>query len=256
LDLSIQNFIRKTEHCLGQEQFLPALESLEQAQHLYSNAPRTLIDYRTEHNIARAKRQIQPLLRAFRGLPEERRVKQLAEWIDGSGGTLLLPTTENADQDGSVEHSADEREAAFMPTAGRLCGLQSSYGFIDANGSRLFFHRGDWNGHIDYLALGEGHPVEFELGSNHKGPCAVRVRPAGTSKGPVAVSHIGHVALLESTFGFIERSGGTRIFFHRTTCAEGTQFKSLQVGERVRFTVGVGNDGRPCAGDVERYSGM
>jgi len=97
----------------------------------------------------------------------------------------------------------DDASANSPPNRGRLAQLHPNYGFVDTGGLRLFFHRGEWTGKLDFGNLGEGAIVEFEIGSNEKGTCAVNVRPMGErglrlEEGLVV---LGSIKTLENTYG-------------------------------------------------------
>ena len=51
---------------------------------------------------------------------------------------------------------------------------EKGFGFIqpDDGGNDLFVHQSETEGYV----LNEGDPVEYEIGSGRKGPCAVKVK--------------------------------------------------------------------------------
>ena len=56
-----------------------------------------------------------------------------------------------------------------------------NFGFISrAGGEKLFFHRGEFVRRIEWSDVDEGVEVEFEIGSNKQGECAIRVRVVDT----------------------------------------------------------------------------
>ena len=66
---------------------------------------------------------------------------------------------------------------------------------------------------------------------------------------------VGEVKALQSTFGFIVSEHGRDYFFHRSSCFTSNTFKSLFIGQRVRFRVKRRSDGRYSASEVAGYSG-
>jgi cold shock CspA family protein len=104
----------------------------------------------------------------------------------------------------------------------------------------------------------EGKIVEFEIGENEKGPCAINVCPIDElrTKPLPGESLLGAIKSLTATFGFIKLDRGGDLFFHRTNCTEGTQFLKLAVGERVRCLLEVDAKGRRRGIRVEGYSGV
>lgn len=74
------------------------------------------------------------------------------------------------------EHSNDD---ASQNELGRKCGkissIQATYGFIVSGDESLFFHRGEFVGK-DFESLQVGVSVNFAMGANREGPCAIRVR--------------------------------------------------------------------------------
>jgi LuxR family glucitol operon transcriptional activator len=156
---------------------------------------------------------------------------------------------------------ADELTAADAskapPNRGRLVQLHKNFAFVDAGGSRFFFHRGSWLGSVDFNALGEGTIVEFEIGSNDKGPCAVAVRPInGTGSKPAQNSVLlGAIKVIAANHGFLKLDSGGDLFFHREDCTPATRFNNLAMGDRMRCILHIGDDGRRRGVNVELYSG-
>lgn len=53
------------------------------------------------------------------------------------------------------------------------------WGFIRTPDGDLFFHVYQWCGRTPVEKLRAGDPLQFEIGKNHRGKCAVKVRLAG-----------------------------------------------------------------------------
>jgi len=81
------------------------------------------------------------------------------------------------------------------------------------------------------------------------------VRPRRVNKpvvvDPNAPREQGSVKWFDSSkgFGFVVRDGGDDLFVHFSGI-RGDGYRSLEEGQRVRFSVGTGSKG-PCAADVE-----
>lgn len=173
LDLRIQNYLRRADHLASQERFLEGLENFERARDIFYQAPSALIDRHTLRHIGRSKRPLPALFRAFRGLGEEERVSAIERWLAvPQEGIELLEVVLSADD--FPDATAFDHT---VPNRGRLAQLHANYGFIDTGSSRYFFHRGGWIGKEDFLSSTEGMLVDFDIGQNNKGVCAVRVRP-------------------------------------------------------------------------------
>lgn len=255
LDLVLQNDLRKSEYLASQQEFRQALECLESARSTFDAASPALIDERTTRHIQHARRNLHPLRKAFEGLGEARRLAAIEKW-------LSEPTTKSgqAQQERSREASADlgtTESVDAPPNRGRLVQLHRNYAFVDTGGSRFFFHRGCWVGRQDFSLLGEGTIVEFDIGNSEKGICAINVRPI--SDGPQqtkGATVLGAIKSRTNTYGFIKLDTGHDLFFHRDYCTPTTRFNKLDVGDRVRCTLEIGDDGRRFGINVELYSGL
>jgi LuxR family glucitol operon transcriptional activator len=258
LDLWLQNDLRKAEQLTIQQEFVEALRCLEAAKKTFEGASPALIDQRTIRNIGHVRRHMPQLKRAFQGLPEEKRLGVIDKWL--ADPKPHFEQKQQLETNGLIvaaELSVAEK-ASSPPNRGRLVQLHSNYGFVDTGGSRFFFHRSGWTGQQDFLALGEGTIVDFEIGSNGKGPCAIDVRPldeavSNETEGSVL---IGAVKSLATNYGFIKLDRGGDLFFHETHCTPTTKFKKLASGNRVRCTLEKGVDGRRRGINVELYSGV
>jgi LuxR family glucitol operon transcriptional activator len=124
--------------------------------------------------------------------------------------------------------------------------MHPTFAFIDAGGARFFFHRKDWKGEAPYSPNQEGTIVDFDLGNNSKGVCAVNVRPIAPGNW-----QFGEVMSIFAAHGFIRLDQGGSVFFHRDTCADATRFKSFVVGTRVKFRLGKNEEGKRRAENVE-----
>jgi cold shock CspA family protein/Tfp pilus assembly protein PilF len=255
LDLLLQNDLRKAENYATQQQFQFALECFEKAKRIFENAPKALIDARTIRNISRKMRYFVPLRKSFEGLPEEGRVELIEKWLsDLSYGT----STEEGGKNEIEQLSTSADAANSVPGRGRLCRLHATFGFVEAGGTSLFFHKGSWLGRGDFSTLAEGRIVEFDIGRNEKGPCAINVRPVDEERVIIEEGKIlrGAIKHITATYGFIKLDVGGDLFFHKDYCAEDTVFRKLAVGQRVRCTFGKGKGQRPCGLNVEAYSGL
>jgi cold shock CspA family protein/AAA+ ATPase superfamily predicted ATPase len=149
-------------------------------------------------------------------------------------------------------------ESELPPNRGKLVHKSATFAFIETGGARFFFHRNSWLGKQDFASTQEGAILEFGLGKNAKGVCAINVRPISDveeredSNEPI----LGAVISLFANHGFLELDRGGTIFFHSDTCMPATKFKSLAVGDRVRFSIGRNADGKRRAVNVELYSGV
>lgn len=259
LDLSLKNYLKSSERCLEKDDAEGALSNLRAAKALFDAAPAALLDERTLRGISRNTRQLPSLRRAFRDLPEEEELSDIEKWMfdprpKESASNHFNPATHVVEPSRlEIADQADETP----PNRGRLAQVHENYCFVDTGGQRFFFHRGSWVGKADFSSLEEGTIVEFEIGSNDKGVCAVNVRPMGQpntrSEGKTV---LGAVKSLKDQFGFIRLDEGGDLFFHRNDCTPTTNFKTLMIGNRVRCRIGRGDDGRTRGQGVELYSGV
>ncbi|NBJ13373.1 cold shock domain-containing protein [Microvirga arsenatis] len=264
LDLCIQNEFRRAEIYASQQEYLAALQSLEQAKQILDGAPSALVDHRTAKNIERARRrQIPALERAFKGLPEYSRLTDIVRWMLDAGRALDPIQTVGDEVSASELSSADA--ANSLPNRGRLSQLHKNYGFVDTGGTRLYFNRAAWMGESNFFTVEEGTIVEFDIGTSDRGPCAVNVRPIQeevASKNETGSKYVqgqvltGSIKSLQPKFGFIRLDDGNDLFFHHSNCTSGTKFKKLQIGERVRCKFVYGHGNRPSGTEVELYSGL
>jgi cold shock CspA family protein/tetratricopeptide (TPR) repeat protein len=254
LDLRLQNELRRVEQCNTNEDYRQALDCYEQAKAVFESAPFSLIDKKTILHVQHSGRHLAPLRRAFRGLAEESRLEEIAEWV--SNPTVLLKPILDADPavKGILEEEIILPEGVTPPNRGRLAQLHQNYGFIDTGGSRVFFHRGGWIGKIDFLSLGDGTIVDFEFGQNEQGSCAIAVRPIDESSTRLepGARVSGTVKALTTTYGFLKLDTGGDLFFHSSYCRAGTVFKNLQIGDRIKCQYDLAPDGRRRAVDCER----
>ncbi|HTM58040.1 MAG TPA: tetratricopeptide repeat protein [Candidatus Udaeobacter sp.] len=89
------------------------------------------------------------------------------------------------------------------------------------------------------------------LSAEDSGGGAISLRPAGESD-PVPSGYgtgVIHTLVAGGSYGFIEDSSGSRLFFHRSHVVSGTRWESLRMGAMVRFRVGQNHQGK-CAVDV------
>ena len=255
LDLTLQNSIRKADHLLTLEEFDQSLSCLEEARSTLEAASPALIDKRTIGSISRAWRVVTSLRRAFKNLPQEVQLKSFEKWLrekEAFGRPLQPPGAE-----ANEEFSISLLETSPVPNRGRLSQIHETYAFVVAGSDQLFFHRGNWIGTRDFKTLVEGEVVEFEYGSNDKGLVAFNVRLVDDSNiiEQEGTNLLGEITSLKTTFGFISLDKGSNIFFHRSNCAETTNFKRLFIGQRVRCIWRRRQDGKIYADKVESYSG-
>jgi cold shock CspA family protein len=155
-----------------------------------------------------------------------------------------------------------EQVSELPPNQGKLLNMNATFGFVETGTARFFFHRSYWSGQNGFRSAKEGMIVEFDLGNNEKGVCAVNVRPITDIAMPKieedesSESELGAINALLKAHGFIALDRGGSIFFHRSACTAATKWKSLAEGDRVRFRVGKSSSGKKCAENVELYSGV
>jgi len=226
---------------------------LEAARSIVVNAPPTLIDERSYRNIQRARRQIPALARAFRGLAEDERVKDVSSWLTDP---LLFEKKSNYEPKNSVD-IVDRSVLTDIPSRGRLVSLNTNFGFISSGGENLFFHRGDWKSNIDFLDLGEGTIVEFKYILRERGPGAQNVRAIGDvgESSPIGERKTGCIKALSRQGGDICLDDGEIVSFRHQNCLPGTKFRLMYVGERIRCIIAE-KTGRKEAVAVESYSGV
>ena len=140
IDLCIQNHRRKAEYLIGNEDFEGALKRLQDARDVYEASSKTLIDWRTLHNLKRAWKTVPTLKRAFMGLPQQKLVDDFSIWLwlVGSDTQQLLQIgpsdtrpTDFTEVDGDSSVPADG-----PPNRGRLADLRTSFGFIEMGGGK------------------------------------------------------------------------------------------------------------------------
>jgi len=263
LDLTLQNFLRKSEHCASIQHYREALECLESAKGLLENAPSSLIDPETTRHVFHSAAHFPVLLRAFEGLPDEGHVKSVIEWLSNSK-VWGLPNSLGETEPNAPEVSRPDVEASnrssVPPNRGKLVHKNATFAFIETGGARFFFHQSSWRASKPFGSTKEGDILEFELGKNAKGVCAIDVRPISDSSPKARNSEsgservLGAVLSLFPNHGFIQLDEGGSLFFHRDTCTSPATFKSLAVGDRVSLSVAWNLEGKRRAVNVEFYS--
>ncbi len=249
LDLSLQNQLRKSEHCASLQDYKKALECLEAAKAILEKAPSSLIDAETTRHVFHAAGHFPVLLRAYKGLPDENRLKNVVDWLSNSHAWSVSTETgaiSSAKSEAVDQEVGQLNEAELPPNRGKLVHKNPTFAFIETGGARFFFHKNSWLGKEDFASAQEGSILEFGLGKNAKGVCAINVRPISDVE-----KMRGAVISLLANHGFIELDSGGTIFFHRDTCTPTTKFNLFAVGDRVRFSIGKNADGKPRAVNVE-----
>jgi LuxR family transcriptional regulator, glucitol operon activator len=257
LDLFIQNDLRRAEYLADQHEFGRALACIEAAKRRFDNAPSALIDHRTTRHISQAKRQLPALRRAFRGLTEESRLAEIEKWLFQPGVETEISQQGVTGAFSSDATDADSGSGPAPPNRGRLSQLHPGFGFVETSPvARFYFSRSSWLGNADFLSLGDGAIVEFDIGMNEKGTCAINVRPINDVIGSDEVLFIGAIKSIYDNFGFIKLDRGGDLFFHRSDCSPDTNFRKLLIGDRVRCARGSRSDGKPRGLGVQLYSGL
>lgn len=198
---------------------------------------------------------------AIKGLPDENRLENVTDWLSNSH-VWSVPTElssasfvrpELVDQE-----AAQLNELEIPPNCGKLVHKNLTFAFIETGGARFFFHKNSWLGRQSFVSAQEGAIVEFGLGKNAKGVCAIDVLPiSDLEKGPIQQERmLGAVRSLFANHGFLEMDKGGTVFFHRDYCTPTTKFRSLAIGDRVRFSIGKNAEGKRRALNVELYSGV
>lgn len=260
LDLLLQSYVREADFCVDKERFVDALQSLERLKDILDSSPASLIDRRTVQNVSRAKRQLPALRRCFKGLPEMPRLIGVEAWLfDPNYWASLSDSADARSEDAETIRtgSFDGASEESLPNRGKLSQLHKNYGFIDTGRHRVYFGRSEWRGKTDYFNLAEGQVVSFELAEGPKGIYATNVNfvPGSVDEDPSQLLIVGNINELRATFGYIAFENGQRLFFHRSDCADGTVFRKLSVGDRVRCESHSDN-GKSRAIKVELYSGL
>jgi LuxR family transcriptional regulator, glucitol operon activator len=170
LDLYLQNHLRKSEYYGSLQDYRRALECLEAARALLERAPPSLIDLETTRHVLHAARNFPILVRAFKGLPDEARLKDVVDW-------LCNPNAWHNPDNQTGQGNGWSNGPGGSPAVGTVVHKNPTFAFIEAGGKRLFFHKTSWIGKSTFASSPEGTIVEFGLGSNEKGVCAIAVRP-------------------------------------------------------------------------------
>lgn len=254
LDLRLQGFTRKAEYLINCESFIDALMALDMARELLENAPKALIDLKTRQSINRARRLVPPLRRAFKGLSEQNRLEAISTYFSEIGQSISN-IDNHIDINSAQEAHVDSKTIPMdgSKSQGVMSELHPNFAFIATDSERFFFHRGEWKDKVDYLIYGEGYLVEFEIGRNARGVCALNVKPLTPlleTKGAVN-SFTGKVKKIEKTFGFIKTDLGRDHFFHKTDCSQDHPFEIFQEGAAVSFLSAKGEDGRLRAVNIK-----
>jgi LuxR family glucitol operon transcriptional activator len=194
-------------------------------------------------------------------LPDENRLKNVVDWLSNSHAWSVSTgagATENAKSEAVDQEVAQLNESELPANRGKLVHKNPTFAFIETGGTRFFFHKNFWLGKEDFGSAQEGAILEFGLGKNAKGVCAINVRPISDAKKIEQQDErrLGAISSLLANHGFLQLDGGGTIFFHRETCTPTTKFKSLAVGDRVRFSIVQNTDGKRRAVNVELYSGV
>jgi len=133
------------------------------------------------------------------------RMHQIINQEDDNGMTqahidaLFVPREPNAPAsedaaDGSSDSSGRNANQAVLISderhTGRIQNVKEGYGFIEneASSRNLFFYWEDVDG--DFNELRPGMWVEYSLGHNHRGECAVDVVPLDESEAPVDIPNV------------------------------------------------------------------
>jgi cold shock CspA family protein len=257
LDLSLQNKLRQSEELVAQHDFRRALECLEAAKAIIEHAASSLIDQETTRHVLRKSSQFRILHKALEGHPEEgTRVRKVIDWLLNPAGWFgSIGSTEALPAVAQSEPSMLD-DSKLPPNRGKLIQMHPTFAFIDAGGMRFFFHRKDWKAEVPYSPNREGAIVDFDLGSNSKGVCAVNVRPITADAKPAEPAHdwqFGEVVSIFVSHGFIQPDEGRSVFFHRETCTDPIEFKAFVVGTRVKFRLGANEKGKARAENVEAH---
>ena len=88
--------------------------------------------------------------------------------------------------------------------------------------------------------------------AGHQDPAEERTAPTPVTYAPDEDTHVSRVMSLKNGFGFIEWPDNNLFFYHGDV--EGTDFKSIRNGDRVRFTIGENDRGEDIAKRVSIYS--
>ncbi len=266
LDLSLQNEVRRAESLANAGNCEGALRCLENARTIFDGASGALIDHRTIRNLNHARRCFPALRREFHGLSESKRLAEVEKWLPFPSA-LIIPNAGGAVAPSAEADGSDAPEEVGgiepLPNRGRLTQIHHNYAFVDVVGTNYFFHRGTWIGKSDFVVLGEGTIVQFDIGQrSDKGPVAQNVKPVaeieteGQGEPPSEKRYLGAIRSLSATFGLIKLDSGGEAVFRREDCAQTTRFTKLAVGDRVRCKCTVDDQGGQSGYNVELYSGL
>lgn len=267
-DLLVQNELRRADFLLSSGQNSDALVSIVRARDIFNSLALGLVDWRTVRHVLKVRRTLAALKRIFHSTDSDSIVNTLSFWVreieanleNGNYGVVPVESAEVGELVDSPVLAGAISGGEGDRRVGRLQNLHERFGFVECGAfGRFFFHRGEWESSRDYLELGSGCPVSFEIGANERGPCAVRVRPVAAATlresldlGSITNSGerlVGTVYSMEITFGFVETDNGERYFFHRNNMERETDFSSLQRGKKVSFMLGTNHKG-VCADGV------
>jgi tetratricopeptide (TPR) repeat protein/cold shock CspA family protein len=260
LDLLLQNELKRAETLIKLEDFEGSLTCLEAAMNIFKAAPNALIDRRTVINLNHVRRHFPALRRAFRNLPNEKRLEVFERWLPFSGAPTLPEKVPNSEESsvtvGGASADSEERSEP-LPSRGRLIQIHEKYAFVDVGGTHFFFHAGWWVGSADFSTLSEGTIVQFDADENDRGLIALNVRTIVEIDDEIRSEKrlLGAIKDIRAKHGFVKLDMGGEVFFQRDDCADGTRFRTLTNGVRVRCRVVTDEAGKKRASNVEVYSG-
>jgi cold shock CspA family protein len=166
-DLHLQYFTRKAEfHQAVEHSADAALGEYENLLAAFGKIPPTAIDTHMKKHLAKA---FPSACRCENDLSDDAQRKRLGPvvtWLSEFELPMLGP------------HSPKRQR--LRGKVARIFKFKK-FGFISrAGGEELFFHQGQFVRRSEWSAVAEGVEVEFEIGSNKQGDCAIRVRVVDT----------------------------------------------------------------------------
>jgi tetratricopeptide (TPR) repeat protein len=170
-DLRLQVMGRRADYLQSHQDSAGALQELERLKHCYEATGPSVIDQKTQANVAKFVPVAAACERFLFDPAAKSRARVVLHWLAQFG-----------------DHPRVIQRIISEPRLheGRITTVLLDRGFAylhSSEGERLFFHRNDWLGTGEWWEVKEGMEVTFDLGTNSQGRCAVTVMPKQDAAG-------------------------------------------------------------------------
>jgi tetratricopeptide (TPR) repeat protein len=165
VDLRLQLPARRADMLFHMERYEMAMEQLEAVKSVFELTEQRLLDEVTIRNLRKCGRIAQMVGYRLGTADAQERIQEFLSWLNGVSGQQNEQSTSELDEKMVLEVGE-----------GRVVSLQSSYGLIEAESGRYFFHKNVLAESLQFDEIRVGDYLIFDFGYNHQGLCAVNVR--------------------------------------------------------------------------------